>query len=146
MGHATQAFLVAYALQRLMGWRAGDAGTTQLQRLAARISINRIVAGTHFPVDAIAGRLLGNTLGEFFVARSGFDPRKCRPRKLLRAELNGWKAAETDFGALEPLKAEKGIPVDTSPILNAMARLARAEWQAKPGSRIPVVELPAEKK
>jgi hypothetical protein len=36
---------------------------------AARIAINRTVAGVHYPVDSAAGQLLGQSLAEFFIAR-----------------------------------------------------------------------------
>jgi hypothetical protein len=39
---------------------------------AARIAINRTVAGVHFPVDSLAGQFLGLGIAEYFVAR-------CRP-------------------------------------------------------------------
>ena len=48
----------------------GDASREQMQRLAARIAINRTVAGLHYPVDSAVGRLLGTALGEFLVARA----------------------------------------------------------------------------
>jgi hypothetical protein len=41
----------------------------QLMRLAARIAINRTVAGVHFPIDSAAGAMLGMTLGHYFVSR-----------------------------------------------------------------------------
>lgn len=40
-----------------------------LMRQAARIAINRTVAGVHFPVDSAAGAVLGLTLGRYFVDR-----------------------------------------------------------------------------
>ena len=36
---------------------------------AARIAINRTVAGVHFPIDSAAGTVLGLTLGNYFVSR-----------------------------------------------------------------------------
>jgi hypothetical protein len=41
----------------------------QMMRMAARMAINRTVAGVHFPVDSAAGATLGLTLGQYFVAR-----------------------------------------------------------------------------
>jgi membrane-associated phospholipid phosphatase len=87
-GHATEAFIVATVLEALLDAADptatnGSACREQLQRLAARIAVNRTVAGVHFPVDSAVGRLLGTALGEFFIARStgasvrhrGFDGR-----------------------------------------------------------------------
>lgn len=89
-GHGTEAFLVATLLEALLDaatandpQRNGTASREQLQRLAARVAMNRTVAGLHFPVDSAAGRLLGTALAEFLVARAtrglvharGFDSR-----------------------------------------------------------------------
>lgn len=74
-GHATQAFAAAHVLQRLCGIpRETTSGELhpaylQLQRQAARIATNRVIAGVHFPVDNIAGRLLGVSIAEYFCAR-----------------------------------------------------------------------------
>jgi len=38
-------------------------------RQAARIAINRTVAGVHYPVDSLAGQLLGMTVAEYALAR-----------------------------------------------------------------------------
>jgi hypothetical protein len=71
-GHATESFMLATILSALM-----QAGNTryaysgwdeQFARLAARISVNRVVAGLHFPIDLAAGLALGLTVGRYFVA------------------------------------------------------------------------------
>ncbi|MFN7123199.1 MAG: phosphatase PAP2 family protein [Hydrogenophaga sp.] len=89
-GHATEAFAFAVLLEALLNAASPTNGTPngtesreQLQRLAARIATNRVVAGVHFPVDSACGRLLGTALAEFLVARAtgtkvherGFDGR-----------------------------------------------------------------------
>lgn len=80
-GHSAESFAVARVLSELL--RAadiasanaapppyqGDGYALQLVRMAARIAVNRTVAGVHFPIDSIAGALLGLTLGEYFLAR-----------------------------------------------------------------------------
>jgi membrane-associated phospholipid phosphatase len=70
-GHATEAFTVVHLLEQLLphGKRIRDS----LQRLAERTSINRTVAGVHFPIDSQAGRMLGQSLGEYLVCLCGRD-------------------------------------------------------------------------
>ena len=72
-GHATEAFAVAWLLLRLLsskpGLNAPPGFVQQLMAQAARIAINRTVAGLHFPVDSLAGQLLGLSIAEYFVAR-----------------------------------------------------------------------------
>src|SRR4029434_941646 len=67
MGHAAQAVATVVALQHLIGIAEDSPVGTQLWRQAERIGVNRVVAGVHFPVDAIAGVVLGRTLGEYFL-------------------------------------------------------------------------------
>ncbi len=76
-GHATEAFVTATLLQALLqaAGRHGDRYEEQLQRQAARIAVNRTVAGLHFPVDSAVGRLLGTAIGEFLVARCAGNPK-----------------------------------------------------------------------
>ena len=65
-GHAVQAYLISYLLayslpklpQQLTPANSGDASGA-LFDLAERISVNRIVAGVHYPTDIFAGRAVG---------------------------------------------------------------------------------------
>ncbi|HZB36595.1 MAG TPA: phosphatase PAP2 family protein [Beijerinckiaceae bacterium] len=73
-GHATEAFIASTVLWRLLeasGHAVYSTAATceQLMRLASRTAINRTVAGVHFPVDSVAGALLGLTLGHYLVSR-----------------------------------------------------------------------------
>jgi len=74
-GHAVETFMFATVLAELAAGREqqllyplGRPLHDQLMRLAARISVNRVVAGVHFPVDLAAGMVLGSQLGRYFVA------------------------------------------------------------------------------
>jgi hypothetical protein len=68
-GHAAQAYAAAAVLQALLQLPDNHPRAIQLQRIAARVSINRVIAGVHFPVDLMAGRVLGQALGDYVVAR-----------------------------------------------------------------------------
>ena len=74
-GHGTESFAAAATLLAVLrasgvASYADEIYATQLLRLASRITINRTVAGLHFPIDNVAGALLGLTLGDYFVARA----------------------------------------------------------------------------
>ncbi|HEU0150469.1 MAG TPA: phosphatase PAP2 family protein, partial [Bradyrhizobium sp.] len=74
MGHATQAHAVAYVLKQLLkldktAHPPHKWVIDQFDRQAARIATNRVIAGLHFPVDSMAGRMLGVALGEYFYGR-----------------------------------------------------------------------------
>jgi hypothetical protein len=91
-GHCTQSYLLLTVLQALLNSTPVNADGTdaesiavaarqrsinvQMERTAARISTNRVIAGVHFPVDNVAGRLLGTVLGEYFVYRCKKAPDK----------------------------------------------------------------------
>jgi membrane-associated phospholipid phosphatase len=69
-GHATQAHFAAEVLKQLLGIAgAQDDRVEQLDRLAARIAENRVVAGLHFKEDIDAGRTLGEALAGYFCDR-----------------------------------------------------------------------------
>ena len=71
-GHCTQSYVVCEVLKALLKTKgkpdvSSQKFNGQLDRVAARIATNRVVAGVHFPVDNVAGRLVGTVLGEYFV-------------------------------------------------------------------------------
>jgi membrane-associated phospholipid phosphatase len=71
-GHSTEAHAIAYVLWKLLKAAQPTSNalwSEELMRQAARVAINRTIAGLHFPVDSAAGQLLGLTLGEYFVSR-----------------------------------------------------------------------------
>jgi hypothetical protein len=63
-GHATEAYLMAKCLEKVMPVAAStpvdpnDPETTALQRMAQRIARNREVLGVHYPSDSAAGKKL----------------------------------------------------------------------------------------
>jgi hypothetical protein len=84
-GHAVENFMFATVLAELAYDReqqlypGGSCLRDQLMWLAARISINRVVAGVHFPVDMAAGMVLGSQLGRHFVALTKESPGSFQP-------------------------------------------------------------------
>jgi membrane-associated phospholipid phosphatase len=74
-GHATESFALALVLWQLLKASENEpyqdpSYGVQFMRLAHRITVNRTVAGVHFPIDSVAGALLGLTLGDYFMARA----------------------------------------------------------------------------
>jgi hypothetical protein len=135
MGHAAQAFMLAYVVEKLFNLRAPDPRIKQLQRQAARISINRVIAGVHFPVDAIVGRALGQTMGEFFLRRCGQKNQPVVSRTFAAAAFVDTQADKLDFSSealSETLKAEESqtyaveaaSPIQLNELLNAFRKLA----------------------
>ncbi|MEP5625704.1 MAG: phosphatase PAP2 family protein, partial [Hyphomicrobiales bacterium] len=82
-GHATEAFLLARILWKVI--RASQVPQyaevqndrsiwgDMFMRQAARIAINRTVAGVHFPVDSVAGAILGLTLADYLAGRCTYS-------------------------------------------------------------------------
>jgi len=69
MGHGAEAYMMAAVFQRLLRQEDGSVTATLLSRLAHRIGDNRVISGVHFPVDLIAGRLVGQAVADCFLAQ-----------------------------------------------------------------------------
>ena len=118
----------------------------QLNRQAARITTNRVIAGVHFPIDSMAGRMLGVALGEYFVGRCTGNtvPQKFMNRKFIAGDVDN--APTTDFN---PFNADQNLDqlasttvkfysydpdpssVPYSPLMGYVWGMAKAEWSAK---------------
>jgi hypothetical protein len=150
-GHSTENFMIARILWELWGKGVPKVGE-QLMREAARIAVNRTVAGVHFPVDTAAGQMLGLTLAHYFI--------QCATNDTGGQQFSAWRfdgeryPANNDFelrrfyydiGPPEKEKFDASIfpPVDppyideitsqrptTSPILYWLWDQAMAEWAA----------------
>ena len=142
-GHATQAHAVAHVLKALLDLDPSKAAhlrvIDQLDRQAARIATNRVIAGVHFPVDSMAGRMLGVALGEYFVGRCAGGQRFME-RKFRASEIDTFP--ETDFNpfnANQRLDAGKFYSetpggtgsVQRTDLLEHVWEKARYEWDGK---------------
>jgi hypothetical protein len=78
-GHSTENHMIARILWEFLG-KSHETGE-QLMRAAARIAVNRTVAGVHFPIDTAAGQVLGLTLARYFIERATG----------VGAAFNGWR-------------------------------------------------------
>jgi membrane-associated phospholipid phosphatase len=131
-GHATQAYAVAHVLASLLkldpayGPKGGTSSRnqqlfTQLHRQAGRIATNRVVAGVHFPIDSMAGRMLGVALGEYIVARSGALAPNGHPRKLTYRRLRTLidQKASLDFNPFSDSQNLDNAVIDSIGIYHA---------------------------
>jgi hypothetical protein len=76
MGHAAQIYVLVEGLKVLLCLREDSAQAIQLNRLAERVSVNRVVAGVHFPIDAHAGKALGLAMARYFLGKCGLDAKR----------------------------------------------------------------------
>jgi hypothetical protein len=138
-GHATQVYAVAHVLKELLMLSSTNAGhrmiIEQLDRQAARIATNRVVAGVHFPIDSMAGRMLGVALGEYFVGHcrngqtlmgrkfsaSGIDSRPT-------TEFNPYHADQKSLDSGPFYSATSGPGIVKSPLMEYVWGKAREEW------------------
>jgi len=130
MGHATQTYAVVEVLKALCAPRLSPKAGDQLDRLAARISINRVIAGVHYPIDATAGRLLGQRIGKYLIARAtnGVPKGTWVPGRFEGADLGVVEAFDTETvyadSSLDP-KSSLAIPPANK--LNFLWNLAKVE-------------------
>ncbi len=92
--HAVEAFIVAKVLSILIHPERQER-TDQLMLQAARIAVNRTVAGVHFPADSMAGAMIGLVLGEYLAACAGSD----HVNAVTRATFDGQGVGNADFYA-----------------------------------------------
>jgi len=142
-GHATEGFVFARILLELLRGTKGDDSSmhlwaNQLMRQASRIAVNRTVAGLHFPVDSVAGTLLGLTLAEYliglFTGRDEFSASSFDGTKFpTNGPLNG---ASTDFNWEEFYDADR-LEFRVS---GAAARYANMKGSIRYGARSAVLQ------
>jgi hypothetical protein len=135
-GHATENHMIARVLWELRGGKAGDVLGEELMRQAARIAVNRTVAGVHFPVDTAAGQMLGLTLARYFISRATgrkafgawrFDGRRWNPKHDFdrREHYDTDKAEQRETPYAHAVRTQ---PPEPSPILRWMWDEAEKEW------------------
>lgn len=135
-GHATQAFAMAAVLDDLTG---GPDGTGPWQgplwRLAARIAVNRTVAGLHYPLDSAFGAVLGVTLGRAILSCAGAGGVVPQRFDAVAWLTRGSAGGGEDFhaAALPGLFDAQPAPValPEEPLLAALRTRARAEWAGR---------------
>ena len=129
--------MVARVLKVLTNPPQGSETRAQLKRQAARIAINRTVAGVHFPVDSAAGRLLGEALAGYFVYRCAQPAAGYKDRSFDGTQFTN-AGAVLDFDYHVPLQNTPTSLFNTegathtlttqSQVLKKLWDLAKDEW------------------
>jgi hypothetical protein len=157
-GHATEAYFAAELLAMLLAEADGAGGAyevgpptsavglagnaairmrSQLLRLAYRIAENRVVAGLHYPVDSLAGQVLGITLARYFAARA-LGREAGVGACLTDAVFEGSKTdivkgaepvLDAPFDSRLSPQPTKSMKIATGPVLKELWNLACAEWK-----------------
>lgn len=119
-GHAVESYMCAGVMQALIpGFGKNTVPGQVLRRLAHRVAENRVVAGLHFPVDCLAGRLLGDVLAQYFVAMS--------------TPGAGWTDAIFDGASLDPASVGGSEPNSEDPEIDGAWAVNSASATAMPG-------------
>jgi hypothetical protein len=126
-GHCVEAYVIKEVLEALLRIDPRDARqaglSRQFSRTAARIAVNRVVAGVHFPVDNLAGRLLGTVLGRYFAFCCRAELPRGSPSWRPAAFLGNKCTGDEEF---EP-ERQPLLEPDSQP-LSPAARIARPDY------------------
>ena len=142
-GHAVESFMAAGVIEALVpGFTPGSSPSVALRRLAHRIAQNRVIAGLHFPIDCVAGEVLGQALAEYFVALCRNGGQTWTPWTFDGAKL-GPADASREHAADVPLQSQVGcarMPTPSAaaalnPILGELWKGAWNEWPASGARR-----------
>ena len=138
-GHAAEGLVAAHLLHALikaahphMDAAPDDLLKLQLNRLAARIAQNRVVAGLHFPVDTLAGQVMGTALAEYLIRRCGascsLKKGTCKGDDMDSEDyvLRGLTDAATDGASLGDVVGDHPNP---APTLEYLWAEAVKEWK-----------------
>jgi len=133
-GHAAESHVMARLFSALVPGFEGHQGAAYLRRLAGRISENRVIAGVHFPIDLVAGRLLGDAVADYLLAGMGeVAGGQRQPRRFALAA--GAPGGQGGFDPAEGPGLGVGCYLDDAipqpfclPMLAEIFALARKEW------------------
>jgi membrane-associated phospholipid phosphatase len=145
-GHAIEAFAAATVLSHLYGTHAGDKpGVLGLPfQIAHRIAVNRTVAGVHFPVDSLAGALIGCRIGEEVRRLAlGLPPlpeaglgRGKDPETLISGSATFAATEDFSLAALNRLhKPDAAAGTPGAGVLGRLWQNALDEWAVKPAGQ-----------
>jgi hypothetical protein len=130
-GHATGAYLFVEVMGQLLVSSTGKPPPPQLmqqlERMAARIADNRVVAGVHYSIDGAAGELLGRLLGRYFVACCTSHSGKPGGSTPVEAGEGRVVPGDTERPATYELKPLQKVPVTTIEPLPDLWAAARIE-------------------
>ena len=134
MGHSAQSFVIAETLKRLLELDPSDVLVQQLDRQAHRIGVNRVVAGVHFPVDLIAGQVLGMALAEFAqacatdfsTAQMQWHFSEIAYRSLWTGSLSPWLGS--DLKSFQSGQIRLQSSPSRFPVWGLLWQAAQAEW------------------
>ena len=131
-GHATEAHMIAAILWTLRNVNTAHDKSWRIQlfRQAARIAINRTIAGVHFPMDSAAGQLLGFTLAEYFLQRCNgnvdYTARRFNGTTYVEADdFEPFKFFDPDSGNFGAVAA---VPYSDDDALTTVAKSPLLEW------------------